>query len=100
MATKRRIRAKVEIDGETFEVDGESEGDETAIDSFVRILRAKYEPAIHILRHGLPLCRFTERVPKDWPEGHTWVDETQVETATCAPCIRTLMPPECSLPRP
>src|SRR5215831_6842276 len=31
------------------------------------------KPKVHILQYGLPLCRFTSKVPYEWPEGHKWV---------------------------
>jgi hypothetical protein len=30
---------------------------------------------LHILLEGLPLCRFTDKVPKDWPEDHKWAHD-------------------------
>lgn len=27
---------------------------------------------IHILKYGLPLCRFSAEVPARWPNGHVW----------------------------
>jgi len=41
---------------------------------------------IHILRHGLPLCRFNVGLPANWPEGHYWVDKPA--DANCKDCIR------------
>lgn len=39
------------------------------------------KPACHILWEGLPLCRFTHKVPGEWPEGHTWVSKMQWKAA-------------------
>jgi hypothetical protein len=30
---------------------------------------------LHVLREGLPLCRFTTAVPRDWPEDHKWAHD-------------------------
>ena len=39
---------------------------------------------VHILREGLPLCRFNLEVPGRWPEGHKWSDA--VWDCTCSGC--------------
>lgn len=31
------------------------------------------EGVIHILHGGLPLCGFTRDLPRDWPDGHSWI---------------------------
>lgn len=41
---------------------------------------------LHILLHGLPLCRFSTAVPAQWPNGHIWVRTRQ--EATCDACKR------------
>lgn len=28
---------------------------------------------VHVLEAGLPLCGFTDAVPRDWPQGHGWI---------------------------
>jgi hypothetical protein len=28
---------------------------------------------VHLLRHGLPLCGFSTKVPGEWPPNHVWV---------------------------
>jgi hypothetical protein len=43
---------------------------------------------VHALRGGLPLCRFSDDVPRDWPDGHRWTDVADVEHITCAECKR------------
>ncbi len=43
---------------------------------------------IHILRFGFPLCLYSRRVPRDWPEGHTWVQLEDFSTANCEECRR------------
>lgn len=51
----------------------------------------------HILRHGYPLCAFSDLVPRDWPEGHRWVGLEDRKDATCARCLEVLRrvpPPE------
>lgn len=48
------------------------------------------EPSrVHVLYHGLPLCRFSELVPGEWPEGHRWISITEHQFATCQTCIET-----------
>jgi hypothetical protein len=42
---------------------------------------------VHILHHGLPLCRFSDKPPCDWPDGHRWVGKDERMDATCAGCI-------------
>jgi hypothetical protein len=44
-------------------------------------------PVVHILNHGLPLCRFTRDMPLHWPPGHKWVGDEERSEATCAGCI-------------
>ncbi len=29
---------------------------------------------VHILHHGFPICRFSERTPGNWPPRNRWVD--------------------------
>ena len=49
---------------------------------------------VHVLHGGLPLCRFTNKVPRDWPEGHRWMGlvgaREQPEKVTCLPCSADL----------
>lgn len=41
---------------------------------------------IHILRHGLPFCRFSNEIPAKWPTGHVW---TSVRAeSSCEGCRR------------
>lgn len=44
------------------------------------------EVIVHILHHGLPLCRFSTAVPRDWPEGHRWTGLDAAGDATCREC--------------
>lgn len=48
------------------------------------------EPKVHILMHGNPLCGFTKEVPRDWPEGHSFLTiheaMIQLEKITCSHC--------------
>lgn len=41
---------------------------------------------VHILRYGHPVCRFTNAMPADWPEGHKWIGDDECELATCPGC--------------
>jgi hypothetical protein len=41
---------------------------------------------VHILRYGLPLCRFSVEVPNKWPNGHLWAPTRA--GATCEHCKR------------
>lgn len=43
---------------------------------------------VHILYQGLPRCRFSTEVPRDWPEGHQWVSDADADQATCQECLR------------
>lgn len=46
---------------------------------------------IHILRYGLPLCRFTANTPADWPTGHKWIHfPDPTNKAKCSVCKRVL----------
>lgn len=49
-------------------------------------IRAAISVRVHILSHGVPLCRFTRALPCDWPEGHQWVREGD-KSATCQACL-------------
>lgn len=53
------------------------------------VTAVEIEPSVHILWEGLPLCRFTHKVPDEWPEGHTWVSygHNSGAGATCEHCI-------------
>lgn len=41
---------------------------------------------IHILQHGIPLCRFTFGLPCDWPKDDEWVRKGD-KRADCKRCI-------------
>jgi len=41
---------------------------------------------VHILHHGLPLCRFTVDLPEDWPAGHSWTDLSRARESNCRGC--------------
>ena len=45
---------------------------------------------VHVLLAGLPLCGFSDALPRDWPGGHAWVHggEDEIEMVTCALCRR------------
>jgi hypothetical protein len=45
---------------------------------------------VHILHYGLPLCRFTAAVPRDWPSGNKWVGLGE-PGATCTRCIKVAL---------
>jgi hypothetical protein len=44
---------------------------------------------IHILRHGFPLCGFSDDVPVNWPEGHLWLglDDDHAGRPMCVDCV-------------
>jgi len=49
---------------------------------------------IHVLRQGSPLCRFSGKVPRDWPQKHVWVGFNDVSLKAlsknpwrCEPCF-------------
>ena len=56
--------------------------------SFTEIIErgVRWEPAVHVLHHGLPLCRFTPLAPSEWPKGHKWVGLDERTDATCPRC--------------
>jgi hypothetical protein len=47
---------------------------------------------VHILHHGLPLCRFSTALPRDWPEGHKWTGLDEIEDARCGACMAAAPP--------
>lgn len=47
------------------------------------------ERIIHILMYGKPLCRFSDKAPREWPLHHYWVsfaDPVLVKKANCEQC--------------
>lgn len=38
-------------------------------------------PTMHVLEGGLPLCGFSNELPRDWPTGHRWTERGQLEQA-------------------
>lgn len=46
------------------------------------------KPTVHILYQGLPRCRFSTDVPRDWPDRHKWVSDADADLATCPDCLR------------
>lgn len=51
----------------------------------------EFDPvAVHVLHHGLPLCRFTAKVPAEWPERHKWVGMNESDDANCPICQRII----------
>lgn len=51
----------------------------------------EHPKVVHVLEHGLPLCRFTSKVPAEWPEGHAWVERGGWSLyATCEDCLRAI----------
>lgn len=41
---------------------------------------------VHLLRGGFAVCRFSGKLPGDWPEGNTWAPD--VEEVNCSRCLR------------
>lgn len=42
---------------------------------------------VHVLLAGRALCAFSDSVPKDWPEGHSWVgSDDAYRDCTCDSC--------------
>lgn len=41
---------------------------------------------VHFLWYGLPLCRFSTELPRNWPNGHVWSNVRS--ELTCADCRR------------
>jgi len=82
-----RLRAQL---GELFEAC-------SSVCQTVESSREPREPAVHILLEGRALCGLRPGVPRDWPEGHTWVPmpKTLLEltvAATCGDCLHVLDP--------
>jgi hypothetical protein len=46
------------------------------------------KPVVHILRHGLPLCRFMPLAPVHWPRNHAWVGLDERDDANCPACLK------------
>jgi hypothetical protein len=74
-----------------LEVERRSSGGESLADALAHIAQAaSFEdtrmPSVHILYHGRPLCGFSTEVPKDWPDGETWVSRQEKNEATCVEC--------------
>lgn len=46
-----------------------------------------HEITVHVLHHGLPLCRFSTGAPVFWPDGHRWVGLDDPDPVTCTQCI-------------
>jgi hypothetical protein len=42
---------------------------------------------VHILHHGLPLCKFTAEAPGKWDQHHMWTPVTETQHATCGTCL-------------
>lgn len=45
---------------------------------------------VHYLRHGYALCRFTNKLPSNWPEEHHWVEvgeEIPLNAEACLKCV-------------
>lgn len=51
------------------------------------VMAVEIPPAVHIMWEGFPLCRFSNRFPKYWPEGHLWVSKVRRAEATCKYCL-------------
>lgn len=46
---------------------------------------------VHVLRAGLPLCGFSTRPPREWPENHKWTTAPIGAIAvTCETCCNML----------
>lgn len=42
---------------------------------------------VHVLKEGLPVCRFTTALPREWPKNMYWVTEAERENASCSSCM-------------
>lgn len=42
---------------------------------------------VHVLKHGLPRCRFTTALPVEWPPHHKWAREGD-PAANCPNCLK------------
>lgn len=45
---------------------------------------------VHVLHHGLSLCRFTTDLPGNWPIGHRWTGLDDRAPVNCPGCLRVL----------
>lgn len=41
---------------------------------------------VHSLNAGVAICGMVRGVPRDWPEGHTWVPAANLSLVTCPGC--------------
>lgn len=47
-------------------------------------------PAVHALLYGFALCAIPG-IPRDWPQGHTWVRVDEPDKVTCEGCKDALV---------
>jgi hypothetical protein len=45
---------------------------------------------VHVLHHGLALCGFSDKVPREWPDEQWWVGLADCSHATCTPCVEAI----------
>jgi len=46
---------------------------------------------VHALRNGQVMCGLIEGVPRDWPQGHCWVDPSHdIKRVNCQGCLSEL----------
>lgn len=51
--------------------------------SHADIPEREHDATVHVLHEGRALCGAMDGVPRDWPEGHWWVELRHVNTVTC-----------------
>lgn len=42
---------------------------------------------VHLLWHGMPLCRFNPGLAGNWPAGHKWVGLNDKENRDAVDCL-------------
>lgn len=54
----------------------------------------KPKTTVHVLRGGLPLCKFTDKLPRDWPDDQKWAHSVEElkrlrdPEVPCMECVR------------
>lgn len=87
MAEQRRYRGTYDPD----ETDEQLAARLVKIQKFVDEVNRQagvFTGTVHVLLSGLPLCRFSLKLPIDWPPGHKWVSLHNPEMANCAGCLK------------